>query len=365
MNNNNNLFDMFGVEKQKEPTQTQPIPPQEPTPIVETETNKVQNEIMSVVVEEPKQEEFKPIPDNIITPSYTNNDNSDKELLKLYVGPNYENIITGGFSFCTLFFGIYYLYYRKQHKYVLPLFIFQIIMSVVYGIFSLKIGFLLSFIQFVIYFMIAKNFKNNYIEEAKLKIGEIQNQTMNPEEQKDLIKKAGGVNFKVIFLLILLPTITTSLTLGITFFTINKTNSDFELHFPETFNETSGPTANSYKYGKYNYSDVVFNYRNNDNVCNFKFISNDEYTTKNIKENKNNIAKKYLKEKHSINDKLKKVTYNNNNYFYYYNEKEKTDYYLYITDKTLTELNIVYVKDTNKKCHEMTEYILNNSKKVK
>ena len=370
MNNNNDLFSMFDTNSKEEPvTNPQPQPVSQPQPVIpqpEVDNKPVPDEIINIVEEPKVEKEFKPIPDEIMNSiSKNTGNNEDKELLRLYVGPNYETMVAGGFSFCTFFFGIYYLFYRKQNKYILPLFGLQIAMSIAYGLLALKVGFVLAVLNIAIYFIIAKNFKRNYIEEAKMKINEIKNQTMILEEQKELIKKAGGVNLKVIILVIIMPIITTLITLLSMFLFINKVSSDFELHFPEAFNQTSGPTTNTYKLGNYSYSDVVFNYRNNDNVCNYKFIANNEYTTKNIKESKNNIAKKYLKEKHSINNKLKKVTYNNNDYFYYYNEKEKTDYYVYITDKSLTELNIVYVKDTNKKCHEMTEYILNNSKKVK
>ena len=39
-----------------------------------------------------------------------------EELVKLYVGANYEQIALGGFSYCCFLFGWGYLFYRKYYK---------------------------------------------------------------------------------------------------------------------------------------------------------------------------------------------------------------------------------------------------------
>ena len=54
------------------------------------------------------------------------------ELIRLYVGANYEQIALGGFSYCCFLFGWGYLFYRKYYKLSIFFIIFGLITSIIY-----------------------------------------------------------------------------------------------------------------------------------------------------------------------------------------------------------------------------------------
>lgn len=288
----------------------------------------------------------------------THKANSEDELLKLYIGQNYESIVNGGYSYCTLLLGLYYLYYRKQYSQAYMLLFIQMGIVLAYCFLLKDLWYILIFLYTAICFIIGASFKNNYVAKAKEKITETNNQNISLDEKKEIIKKTGGVDNKVYILFISISIISYVLTIVTLKFFISST--DLEFHFPEAFKQNTTTYTTDYKIGKYEYSDFAVNHRTSDNVCNYKVLVNDEY----LGTDKEKIISKYLKDKYSLDDiVLEKTKYDDKNYFHYYDEKEKKDYYVHLSDKYFSEISATYVKDENKKCHEYTEYILSHAKK--
>lgn len=387
MNNNDNkdLFDMYGV-KHENLDNTQPtidnnvtevnnnnnISTQANSEVVDNnETKLVSDNIINesntnntnsdVLVE---KQEIKPIPDNIInepTINNSNNLNSEKdELLKLYIGPNYESIVNGSYSYCTMLLGLYYLYYRKQYSQAYMLLLVQAGIILAYDFFLEGLWYILLFSYLIICFILGASFKKNYVAKAKEKITEINKQNLSLDEKKEIIKKTGGVDNKVYILFISISIIAYISSIITLKYLIPST--DLEFHFPEEFKQNTTTNTTEYKIGKYEYYDLIVNHRTSDNVCNYKAVVNNEY----LGTDKEKTITKYLEDKYSLeNITLEKTNYEDKEFFHYYDEKEKKDYYIHLSDKYFSEINVTYVKDDNKKCREYTEYILNHTIKIK
>ncbi len=108
--------------------------------------------------------------DKIITKTYEKNDHEhikneeftttddglDIQLIKDYIGPNYQNLIQGGFSFPALLFGSYYFCYRKFWA---------------FGIISFVLSFYTGIIGMILIRIVGGFiFKNYYIAYVKKKI---------------------------------------------------------------------------------------------------------------------------------------------------------------------------------------------------
>ena len=92
-NNQDDIFDLFGVEKPKENNKNISKLDENNSVNLE-EKEKLKPEVEEKINPE-EQKEI--IPQE---PTLANQDNVDKkELLKLYIGPNYENIMYGGYSY--------------------------------------------------------------------------------------------------------------------------------------------------------------------------------------------------------------------------------------------------------------------------
>lgn len=352
-NDNNDLFDIYGLEHEKVENNSQNNDNNIVPEVEENESIQPNNEVVENI-------EVKPIPDYIINEANNKNTNLEDELLKLYIGPNYESIVNGGYSYCTLFFGLYYLFYRKQYKLAYILIFIQVGVILANAFAIRNLWYLLSFLNLAIYFIMGASFKKNYVENAKEKITEINKQNISVDEKKEIVKKIGGVDNKAYILFISLTIIaylSSMLTLN-----FSTPSTDLEFHFPEEFKQNTTSDTTQYKIDKYNYYELILNHRTSDNVCNYKVIVNNEY----LNTDKEKTISKYLKDKYSLdNTILEEKKYEDINYFYYYDEKEKKDYYIHISDKYFSEISVKYVKDENKKCHEYTEYILTHTKKIK
>lgn len=114
----------------------------------------------------------------------TTADDLDNQLMKDYIGPNYQNLIQGGFSLPAFLFGTYYFCYRKFFS---------------FGIILFFIEFFCGYIGVVIAHLISGfMFKSSYIAYAKTKIEQYRNFYSNYSYQQlsELCKEKGGVNPK-------------------------------------------------------------------------------------------------------------------------------------------------------------------------
>lgn len=140
----------------------------------------------------------KQLTNNLNIASQQNNTSiNDEELLKAFIGKNYEKIMTKRFNFASYFFTIHYMFYRKMFLYTIPIYAlgltigsFKIppgVINTIYSFFTLASGFL---------------FNKVYLHSAKRKIAKIKlkNPHKDIEELKVICSKKGGASVRKLIL---------------------------------------------------------------------------------------------------------------------------------------------------------------------
>lgn len=117
---------------------------------------------------------------------------NDEELVKAYIGKNYEKITTQQFNVCAFFFSTFYMFYRKMFLYGLLVFIANLIlMNFISDKLSIAVGVLLGV------------FLNKfYVSEVRKRVAKLKqsNPQMSHEELKTLCANKGGTSVGSIFL---------------------------------------------------------------------------------------------------------------------------------------------------------------------
>lgn len=125
----------------------------------------------------------------------TNNSAStnDEELLRAFIGNNYEKITTRPFNFAGFFFTTFYMFYRKMFLYAILLFLVNLVVLNVINNFIVTLAF-----NVAVGFLVNKI----YLFYAKKKIDKIkfQNQQKDINELKGLCSAKGGTSVGKIFL---------------------------------------------------------------------------------------------------------------------------------------------------------------------
>ena len=279
-----------------------------------------------------------------------------EELVKLYVGANYEQIALGGFSYCCFLFGWGYLFYRKYYKLAIFLIAFGLITSVLY-IFTMNgiVNLLFTIISLLIQVYIARNFKKGYIQDANDYIDEKLKQNISYEELKIMCKKAGGTDakaFLAVILFVIIFTIISSICTKIV------TGERIIFHFHEDLKTAiSNGDNEEYNKGAYSYQTMSFTYEDNYNQCDFEIIGNNEYV-KTSNEDTGNIAKRYLKDTYSLDVNTKKKKINKINLDTYYDKTNNSYYYFYINKKTMYLIKVDIIKSDGNKCSLYKDYII-------
>ena len=125
---------------------------------------------------------------------YQNQDfNNNEELLKSFIGNNYDKIVNSGFSLCGFFFGEFYYFYRKMYLYGFIIILLKIfLLNAVNGLISIALYVLLGLFTNKIYL----NFANSKINKIKNK---------NPSGDLSRICSAkGGTSIGMIFVALIL-----------------------------------------------------------------------------------------------------------------------------------------------------------------
>ena len=118
---------------------------------------------------------------------------NDEELLKSFIGNNYEKITTRPFNFAGFFFTTFYMFYRKMFGYALLVFLLNLIVLNVVN----------NFVVTLVFNVLVGLFVNKiYVSYAKKKINIIKssNSQMNAEELKGICSTKGGISVGKIFL---------------------------------------------------------------------------------------------------------------------------------------------------------------------
>lgn len=125
--------------------------------------------------------------------SANNNINNDEELLKEFIGKNYDKISTRPFNFAGFFFTTFYLFYRKMFLYGILLFIVNLIVLnvinnfIVTILFGVAVGFLVNKVYL-------------YYAKKKIEKIKIQNQGKDFNTIKLICTTKGGTSVGKIFL---------------------------------------------------------------------------------------------------------------------------------------------------------------------
>ena len=116
----------------------------------------------------------------------------DERLLEAFIGKNQEKILESSFNFAGLFFGQFYLFYRKMFVYGILIFIINIILVT-----FAKMIFLTLFINLAVGLTVNKM----YINFAKKKINKIlvNNQNKSQHELETICAKNGGTSVIQLF----------------------------------------------------------------------------------------------------------------------------------------------------------------------
>lgn len=130
-------------------------------------------------------------------PPIINNENisnSNEELLKSFIGNNYDKITKNSFNFAGFFFSIFYMFYRKMFLYGITLFILTLILQFFVNN-SLIIPILLDILIGLFVNKIYLNYANRKINKIKT-----QNSQKSTEELKNICSKKGRTSVAYIFL---------------------------------------------------------------------------------------------------------------------------------------------------------------------
>ena len=283
---------------------------------------------------------------------------NEEEMLKSYVGPNYDKFVNGGYSYQCLLFGWIYLFYRKFYKLSFLLLIINILTILVfYFLINYYVLVLLISLMFLFQFVIGLSFKKIYLKNANIYVEKLKNKNLSSEEIKNYCIKNGGIDKRVFLLMFIISLLTI-----IIYFVSNKIliKGQLIIHFPSELNNyLQNANENEYVKNGYNYSNTELDYDKEESKCIFTFNSNDEYTL-NDDTNKEIIVKKYLNDIYGIDVNISKIEINNVELSYYYDKLNNTHFYIYVDNNKLNDIVINIKKDDNNKCSEFKNYIVNH-----
>lgn len=111
----------------------------------------------------------------------------ENDLLKKFIGKNYEKITTRKFNIPGFFFGTFYMFYRKMYLYGILIFIINLIIDILFN--NIFVGLLINL-------LIALFVNKIYVSFAKNKVNKIKNNNKdkNEEEIEKICKEQGGTS---------------------------------------------------------------------------------------------------------------------------------------------------------------------------
>ena len=177
------------------PIPTEPVSPQNVTPIQQVNPMYTQPNNLNGM----NSLETNPTSVNQqIIPQQNQNLSNDDELLKAFIGNNYEKITTRPFNFAGFFFGTFYMFYRKMFLYSILLFIVTtIILS--FCIKNVLIAFIISILfRIVVGLLINKVYL--FYAKKKINIIKVENPQKSIEELKNICSSKGGTSVGKIFI---------------------------------------------------------------------------------------------------------------------------------------------------------------------
>ena len=294
------------------------------------------------------------------------NDNDDS-LIDAYIGKNADKLKNTGFSYCTLFFGFIYTFYRKMWSLGIIWLAINALCNVILP------GKIVSIVDIVATVTISSQFKKMYLKNVKEKINKIkaENPDKSNEELIAICREKGGTTIIPIIIVIVLCAIIALLaTLAVlgnmdeirkrtqenyNNSSINiktsRTIGNLNVTIPDNLVESSDST-NDFK--SYNLS-----YDNADSCSLYLSVINADIY--------NNDAKDYLEKNisYSANDTYSGVSQKaiNNNTWYYAsvtNNYIQEYFYSVVNNDYIYKLEFTIYDDTNKTCSSAYNTVINS-----
>lgn len=122
---------------------------------------------------------------------------NDEELLRAYVGKNYDKIVKSPISICSLLFGLFYVLYRKMWLLGVMWFLLMFVANLFLPNFA-------SLIVVVLNIAVAVMFHNLYLSNAKDEVRKIKQTSpgITPEVLKEACAKKGGTSMPALIIAI-------------------------------------------------------------------------------------------------------------------------------------------------------------------
>ena len=315
------------------------------------------------------QKDTKAVPDAIL-----NNVNDDgpmitnEELIRDYVGPNYDSIARGGFSLHVLLLGPTYLFYRKQYFASIALFTVNVLyLFPELGIPApIKLGLILASLAIQVFYSLF--FKMKYMKEAKNYVNYLQTLDLSNGAKKKKAMLNGGVDKRVYLIF-------TLLIIGMSIF---RAKDYLPRNLEETYKKSFNANYNyvvpswadsnievisddsSVKNG-FLYHDKIFTYTDSNNKCSYRVSYNNEYITSNNEFNI--VSSNYMNDTFNKDLTPTNENYNGLVFRHYYDEDNKIHYYVHPDDYQMMVLKVDLEKTSNDECMKLTKDILNSIEK--
>lgn len=136
--------------------------------------------------------------DSLLAPETTINTNevkqpTDEELLKVFIGKNYEKITKRPFNFAAFFFTSFYLFYRKMFGYGILAFLLNLAITTIFDktYLALLLSIIIGFLVNKVYLLSAKK---------KIAVIKVANPKKTGEELKKVCAAKGGTSIGKLFL---------------------------------------------------------------------------------------------------------------------------------------------------------------------
>ncbi len=284
-------------------------------------------------------------------------DYDKEELVKLYVGKNYNQFVSRGYSYWCLFFGWSYLFYRKYYKLAFILLMFHIFTAFLFlFVMEFPIYYVLLIGILIFQFILGISFKESYLLDAKEKVDKIVGSGIIGDDLKQKVINSGGVDNRAFYLIFVVGIIYCFL-----FVVSNMVLfRDLRIHFPEELKEIleQNPSIDTYVKNGYNYSEYNINYDNNGSKCTIYLKGNDEYTLKNMDGSLVEISQQYFKASYGMDANFEKIVLNDIPFTYFYDEINNVYYYIYISKDSFKSFSINIKDDKGGKCEEIRKYVV-------
>lgn len=275
---------------------------------------------------------------------------SEEDLIKTYVGKNYDKIKNTKFSLPTLFFGPVYFFYRKLYLLGI-LWIILLIMTIINPVFPAIA---------VIIFSTA--FSHIYLNEVTKRVRIIKEK--NKHQGKDAVlqicKKKGGVNKIIPLISILIIIILTTIAIYILDYIPSQKEKELETQKTYQLEDISYTIPKGFTPSSYNTEDYKnYTYMKNDDYCNIT-IEKEEYAYL------YDDVEEYVKDRtytsqNDIVSPIETITLNNKPWIHLSvtSDYEIKNIYAYDNNKVFYKID-TYSDTESSSCNEFYEKILNS-----